>query len=172
MATITEALGGVAKLADVRPDVSVSGLYQMLSSVPLGKHLFTRAVCFKAPYFGSIDPLIVDLRPGRCEVHAGNKRAVRNHLGTVHAIAMCNMAELAGGMLTEVSVPRGHRWIPTGMTVEYLAKARTDLRAIAELDPLPDIDHDTDLPVDVRILDDADSVVMRATITMRVSPRR
>lgn len=33
---------------------------------------------------------------------------------------MCNMAELAGGTMTEVTVPSTHRWIPKGMTVEYL----------------------------------------------------
>src|SRR3546814_8551637 len=41
---------------------------------------------------------------------------------SVHAIALCNAAELAGGMMTEVSIPSGARWIPKGMTVEYLAK--------------------------------------------------
>jgi len=56
---------------------------------------------------------------------------VLNHIGTVHAIAMCNMAELAGGTMTEVTVPATHRWIPKGMTVEYLKKAETDLIAIA-----------------------------------------
>lgn len=172
MTAITDSLNDLAKLVGGPPDLSTLGLYRKLSSLPFGKQLFTRAVCLKAPYFGSISPLIEDLRPGRCEVRVGNQRAVRNHLGTVHAIAMCNMAELAGGMLTEVSIPRGHRWIPKGMTVEYLAKARSDLRAIAELDPLPAVEDEVDLPVEVRILDDTETVVMRATITMRVAPAR
>ena len=50
---------------------------------------------------------------------------------------MCNMAELAGGMATEVTIPADARWIPVGMTVEYLRKARGDLRAVATLDPIP-----------------------------------
>ena len=58
-------------------------------------------------------------------------RAVLNHLGTVHAIAMCNMAELAGGTMTDATVPKTHRWIPKGMQVEYVKKATTDLVAIA-----------------------------------------
>jgi acyl-coenzyme A thioesterase PaaI-like protein len=171
MTQLTDTVSGLSKLAGTAPDLSILGIYQKLSSIPLGKQFFTRAVCLKAPYFSSINPLIHDLRPGRCEVHAPNRRAV-NHLGTFHAIAMCNMAEIAGGMLTEVTIPRGHRWIPKGMTVEYLAKARTDLRAVAELDPIPEFDESIDLPVGVRILDTADTLVMRATITMRVSPPR
>jgi hypothetical protein len=37
---------------------------------------------------------------------------VYNHLGAVHAIASCNAAEVAMGMLMEATVPRSHRWIP------------------------------------------------------------
>jgi Domain of unknown function (DUF4442) len=37
---------------------------------------------------------------------------VYNHLHTVHAIASCNAAEVAMGMLMEATVPRSHRWIP------------------------------------------------------------
>jgi hypothetical protein len=45
---------------------------------------------------------------------------------------MCNVAELAGGMLTSISLPEEKRWIPSAMNVQYLAKAKTDLKAIAE----------------------------------------
>jgi acyl-coenzyme A thioesterase PaaI-like protein len=153
------------------PDLSILGMYRKLAALPAGKTAFTKAVCLKAPYFGSIDPVIDALRPGYCEVHIKDRRAVHNHLGTIHAIAMCNMAELAGGMLTDVSIPTSHRWIPKGMTVEYLAKARGDLRAVAALDPLPTFAEALDLPVTVNVLDRAGTTVMRAVITMRVSPK-
>jgi hypothetical protein len=48
---------------------------------------------------------------------------VHNHLHTVHAIASCNAAEMAMGMLMEATVPTTHRWIPKAMTVQYLQKA-------------------------------------------------
>lgn len=153
------------------PDLSILGMYRKLAALPAGKTAFTKAVCLKAPYFGSIDPVIDALRPGHCEVHIKDRRAVHNHLGTIHAIAMCNMAELAAGMLTEVTIPTSHRWIPKGMTVEYLAKARGDLRAVAALDPLPTLAESLDLPVTINVLDRADTTVMRAVITMRVSPK-
>lgn len=63
-----------------------------------------------------------DLKPGYCAVSIKKHRAVLNHLGTVHAIAMCNMAELAGGTMTDATVPKTHRWIPKGMQVEYVKK--------------------------------------------------
>jgi acyl-coenzyme A thioesterase PaaI-like protein len=151
------------------PDLSVPSLWNTLSRLPGGRTVFTRAITLKAPYFGSIDPHIQELRPGYCEVHVKDRRGVHNHLGTVHAIAMCNMAELAGGMATEVTIPTDARWIPVGMTVEYLRKARGDLRAVATLDPIPPHEQGVDVIANVDILDTSDEVVMEAAITMRVS---
>jgi hypothetical protein len=44
---------------------------------------------------------------------------VYNHLHTVHAIASCNAAEIAMGMLMKATVPTSHRWIPKAMNVQY-----------------------------------------------------
>jgi len=85
-------------------------LWQSFACVPGGKWAFSRVLCLKAPYFGSIRPAFVELKLGYCKVRIANRRAVLNHLGTVHAIAMCNMAELAGETMTEVTVPTTHRW--------------------------------------------------------------
>src|SRR5690606_32720838 len=92
-----------------------------------GPETFSKMTCQTAPYFSTISPLISDLGPNQCTVQLPFAKEVTNHLGTVHAIAMCNAAELAAGMMTNVSIPQGARWIPKGMTVEYLAKAKTDL---------------------------------------------
>ena len=135
-----------------------------------GKWIFSRLVCFKSPYFSTIHPKFVALRPGYCEIHMKKRRSVLNHIGSVHAIAMCNMAELAGGTMTDVTIPASHRWIPKEMTVEYLHKAKTNLRAVAELAPIPAFVGSIDLPVTVNILDVNDRLVFRAVITMWVSP--
>lgn len=146
--------------------------WQSLSGLPGGKWTLSRFVCFKAPYFASIRPTIELLRPGHCEVRMTKRRAVTNHIGTVHAIAMCNLVELAGGSVTDVSIPATHRWIPKGMTVEYLAKAETDLRAVAEIDPLPAPDGAAELIVPVKVFDAHDTIVLSANITMWLSPRK
>lgn len=163
----------IASLVRSARRAEVAEVFARLSSLPAGTRLFTAAVCLKAPYFGSIKPRVVALRPGYCEVQVKDRRSVRNHLGTVHAIAMCNMAELAGGLMTDVSIPSGHRWIPKGMTVEYLAKARGELRAVASMDEgeRPSLEQPSDLPVEVAVLDSSETTVMRAVITMRVAPK-
>jgi acyl-coenzyme A thioesterase PaaI-like protein len=102
-----------------------------------------------------------------------HRRKVTNHIGTVHAIALCNMAELAGGMVTEVSLPDSMRWIPKGMTVEYVKKAVGTMRAVATPSiPIVEANEGYALPVEVIVTDAKDETVFRATISMWLSPKR
>lgn len=146
--------------------------WQKMSVMPAGKMLFSKAVCFKAPYFASIGPRFNVLEKDYAEVQIKNSRKVHNHIGTVHAIAMCNMAELSGGTMTEVSIPRSMRWIPKGMTVEYLKKAQTPmLRAQARPTTTITEGEKQDYPVQVEVKDSDDQVVFRAMINMYLSPK-
>lgn len=147
-------------------------IWRTLSPKPGGKWLFSRLVCFKAPYFSSIHPRFERLEPGRCEVRLRKRRSVLNHLGTVHAIAMCNMAELAGGTMTDVSVPATHRWIPKGMSVNYLKKASTDLLAIATPESTADWSTPGERKVNVVVQDRSGEAVFDAQITMWISARK
>ncbi len=148
-------------------------LYRKLVRWPAGHWLFSRAICFKAPYFASISPRMAMLEPGRCEVIIRHRRGVTNHIGTVHAIALCNMAELAGGMMTEVSIPASMRWIPKGMTVAYLKKATGVMRAVATpAIAIVEAQSGYELPVDVSVVNADGEAVFRASISMWVSPKR
>lgn len=151
---------------------STLNIWKRLTSFPGGKWIFSRLLCFKAPYFGSIRPRFEELRPEYCVVRIAKRRAVQNHLGTVHAIAMCNMAELAGGTMTEVTIPATHRWIPKGMTVEYLRKATTDLVAVATPESTPDWSVAGEYKVKVVVSDQQEKPVFQALITMWVSPKK
>jgi acyl-coenzyme A thioesterase PaaI-like protein len=152
---------------------SVLQLYNRITRWPAGHWLFSRAVCFKAPYFATIAPRIEVLEAGRCVATSRHRRKVTNHLGTVHAIALCNLAELSAGLMTDASLPPSMRWIPKGMTVEYLKKATGTMRAIATpVQPIIDATAGYDLPVDVVITDSAGDTVFHARIAMWLSPRR
>ena len=147
-------------------------LYRRFTRWPAGHWLFARAVCFKAPYFASISPTITALEPGRCEGVIRQRRRISNHIGTVHAIAMCNLAELVGGVMVDASLPADMRWIPKGMEVKYQAKALGVLKAVATpLRPIVSATDGYDLPVKVSVTDAARTEVFHATIAMWVSPR-
>jgi acyl-coenzyme A thioesterase PaaI-like protein len=147
-------------------------LYHRMQRWPAGQWLFSRAVCFKAPYFASIAPRITVLEPGRCEGSLRHRRAVSNHIGTVHAIALCNLAELVAGLMTDASLPPSMRWIPRGMEVEYLAKAVGTIHAVATPEaPLVQAAEAYALPVRVQARNSAGEAVFLARISMWVSPR-
>lgn len=143
----------------------MSQFLSMFNSV--GSQAFSQMACQVAPYFSTINPLVTELRPGSAQVQVPFRREITNHLGTVHAIALCNAAELAAGMMTDVSIPAGARWIPKGMTVEYLAKAKTDVTAVANGEALDwQTEGDKIVPVDVH--DAEGRKVFTARITMNV----
>ena len=147
-------------------------VWKNLSGRPGGTRLFSAAVVARVPYFASILPHVVRMEPGLAEVKVPKWFFVHNHLHTVHAIASCNAAEMAMGMLMEATVPSSHRWIPKAMTVRYLAKATTSLRAQARLVP-PDFSQITagvDLVVPVRVTDRSGAEVVHAEITTWVTP--
>ncbi|MEY1662432.1 hotdog fold domain-containing protein [Isoalcanivorax beigongshangi] len=132
-----------------------------------GPDAFSAMLCQLAPYFATINPVMTALAPNRAEARLPFRREVTNHIGTVHAIAMCNLAELVAGTMTNISVPAGARWIPRGMTVEYVAKARGDLIGVASGDGI-DWSVDGDPVVPVTVHDAEGTLVFTAAITMNV----
>ena len=147
-------------------------MWKRLADLPGGSRLFSTAAMVRLPYFASIVPHVVQMEPGYAEVAVPKWFFVHNHLHTVHAIASCNAAEIAMGMLMEATVPTTHRWIPKAMSVQYLDKATTSLRAQARLDP-PDFDAITDgaeVTVPVSVVDRAGTEVVHAEITCWVTP--
>jgi acyl-coenzyme A thioesterase PaaI-like protein len=145
-------------------------LYERLSRRPLGKWLFAEIICLNAPYFSTIEPRFQELRPGFCQVTMRKRRGVLNHIKTVHALAIGNLCELAAGMMMEATLPQELRWIPRGMTIEYLNKARSDVTAIARLDKSDWTDGEN-VGVPVTAVDTDGKEVVRAVITMYVSRR-
>lgn len=145
-------------------------IFNRLARYPMGKNLFIKGLCFKAPYFSTIKPQAVALKKGYSEFRMKNRRSVQNHIGTVHALAMGNLCELAAGTVMEASLPGTLRWIPKSMNIEYLKKAETDLTARCHVAPVAD-DFQGDLAVTVKVTDDAGDEVSRAVIQMYLSRR-
>ena len=146
-------------------------IYQTCTRLPLGRTIFSKLICFKAPYFGSIKPLFLELRPGYSEILLKKRRSVTNHLNSVHAIAMCNVSELAAGTMLEASIPKNLRWIPKGMTVSYLKIAKTDLKAVCEI-PVADMSKPGDCPMKVNVTDANGDLVFNAVINMYLSEKK
>jgi len=151
---------------------NVADLYKKSTAIPLvGDRLFSLAFAQKAPYFWSIRPRFTVIESNHAELVIPKRRAVQNHIGTVHAIALCNGLEAAMGALAEATIPSNTRWIPKGMEISYTAKATTDITCIAETDPEQWTGDDPDLPVRVRGVRKDGTVVIEGVIRLHVTEK-
>jgi uncharacterized protein (TIGR00369 family) len=144
--------------------------WDLLSGVPGGKAVFSRLVGRMAPYSGSVGAKITVLRTGYCEVEMADRHAVRNHLDCVHAIALANLAELAGNCALAYSLPDDARFIVSGIEIEYVKKARGTIKAIGE-SPVPRSSVRAAYDVPVTLRDDSGEEVARAILHSLVGPK-
>ena len=150
----------------------VLDLYQRANRVPvIGRGAFSLAFALKAPYFLTIAPTVLELRPNFAKIKVRKWWGVHNHLGTVHAIAVANGLEMAMGALAEATIPAHLRWIPKGMELEYLALADSTITATADTDPA-DWTGPGEVAVRVQATRSDGTAVVRGVIRLHVSERK
>ncbi len=121
------------------------------------------------PYSGSIHPRVLELRAGYAKIQMRDRRSVRNHLHSVHAIALMNLGELTTGLAMTLAMPDDARGIVTGLSMEYLKKARGVLTAECIAPPFDaTVSGPHDFTAD--IVDTSGAVVARATAHWLVGP--
>jgi acyl-coenzyme A thioesterase PaaI-like protein len=143
--------------------------WNRLSSLPGGGRIFSRLLGAMVPYTGSIRPRVLELRPGFARVAMKDRRRVRNHLRSVHAVALANLAEAATGLAVNTALPPGGRGILTGMAMRYQKKARGTLVAECQA-PQLEVEENHDVEVETRIMDASGEVVATASASWRVGP--
>jgi len=144
--------------------------WNLLSGMPGGKIIFSRLVGRMAPYTGSIRATVTVLRAGYAEVQMHDRRAVRNHLDCVHAIALANLAELAGNVALAYSLPDDARFIVSGFEIEYLKKARGTITAVGE-PPVPRTATRAQYDVPVTLRDSSGEAVAKVILHSLVGPK-
>lgn len=120
--------------------------WSRLSSWPLGKWIFSRMVGFMIPYTGTVSPNISKVGPGFAEVFIKDKPSHRNHLRSIHALALANLGELTTGLALHFGMDPQKRAILTNLKIEYLKKARGTITATTTIENLPSL---TDGPIEV-----------------------
>ena len=159
----------VGSEADLTLAMRLLGLWRRLSRVPGGRRVFARMLARTVPYSGSIRPEVIELEPGRALVAITERRGLRNHFRSIHAIALANLGELASGLAMTLALPHGVRGIPTRIEVDYLKKARGRITAEGRATPPAVVSADTDAHARAEMRDESGDVVARIVVRWRLS---
>jgi acyl-coenzyme A thioesterase PaaI-like protein len=142
-------------------------MWERTRRLPLGTQLFSWLLGRRVPYSESIGPVILELEPGHARISMADRPELRNHLHSIHAVAMANLGELTSGLAMITALPAGVRAIVVSLHTDYLKKARGTLIAESRV-TLPAIHGDLEHVVEAEIRDAALDVVARATVRWRL----
>lgn len=136
---------------------------------PAGDRLFSWALGRMVPYTGSIGAVVRELAPGHARVELADRRKVRNHLDSVHAVALMNLAEMSTGLALNTGLPDDARAILVRLTIEYVKKARGTLMSECTIEP-PGTSERQEVEVAAVIRDVSGEVVAKAAARWLVGP--
>lgn len=133
-----------------------------LGKLPFGRWFFSKMIGVTVPYAASIDARVEALTEGGARLRLDDRRAVRNHLKSIHASALAHLAETTANLALMTRQPAGGRWIVSGMETTFLKKARGPIRAESEI-PALDWSRPQELVGRVTLRDAANDIVMTAS---------
>lgn len=149
------------------PGESLQRAWERFGPLPGGKWIVSRMLWRTIPYTSSVRPLVLHLSPGHAKVQLKDRHALRNHLGSVHAIALMNLGEFSTGLAVLYGAPPGLRSIVTRLSMEYLKKARGTITAEARTE-VPAAGVEKDYEVTSVLTNEEGEIVARAQSLWRV----
>ncbi len=151
------------------PGERLRRMWDRLAPLPGGSRLFSRVLGRMVPYTGSIGLHVMALEPGYCRAELADRRRVRNHLGSIHAVALANLGEAVSGLAVLGAMPPGVRGIVLSLEVTYTRKARGTLVAECRCE-VPDVSEETDHEVESVIRNGDGKEVARVRARWRLGP--
>jgi acyl-coenzyme A thioesterase PaaI-like protein len=145
--------------------------WDRLARLPGGNHVFSRMLARLAPYTGTMGAVVRELSEGYAKVTLADRKAVRNHLSCIHAVALANLVELTGNMALAYSLPDDARFIVAGMSLDYIKKARGTITGECHIPPIESsVRNEYDVPVTLK--DQSGDLVVNGMLKTLVGPKR
>lgn len=147
---------------------------KFLQNIPGGYWILSRMIGFAVPYSGTMGANIEHLSQGAAVVTLSDHRRVRNHLNSIHALALGNLGELTANLALITLCPPHGRFIVTRMETDYLKKARGLLHCACDMPadlPWDTVEHTA---ATATITDDQGEVVAKVTVHWKLGgkPKR
>jgi acyl-coenzyme A thioesterase PaaI-like protein len=152
----------------MRPS-TILHLWARLGRSGPGRWLFSRLLGRAVPYTGSLGATVERLTPGHAVVVLRDRAGVRNHLHSIHAIALANLGEMASGLAMLGAVGDDVRAIVTRLEIDFHAKARGEVRATGSASP-PAVTAPIDAEALAEIDDEGGVRVATVRVTWRLAP--
>jgi acyl-coenzyme A thioesterase PaaI-like protein len=154
----------------MNPATAIQTWWNRLHQLPGGKLVFSAIIGRMAPYTGTVGARIEELAPGYSRWTLRDRRKIRNHLHSIHAVALVNFAEVTTGTAMMMALPNDVRGIVRALAIEYVKKARGTLVAECRC-TVPRVTQNTSFDVHADVRDATGDVVAHATVTWLLSPR-
>ena len=120
------------------------------------------------PYTGALGAQVLKIERGDIEIKLRDRRGVRNHLASIHAMALANLGEFATGLAVVTGLPPKMRAILKGFEIEYLKKARGTLTAKAKYTHKDSAKESEDVSVTGEIFNSEGELVAKVKALWRV----
>lgn len=145
-------------------------LWGFLKHTKFGRWVFSLLLGFFVPYSGSVSPSVVEISAGSSIVELNDRWFIRNHLRSIHAIALANLAELASGLAMLSALPTNTRGIVKSINIEYLKKARGKIRAKGNAKPPSIITDNIESIATAEVFDSSNELVARINVHWQIGP--
>jgi acyl-coenzyme A thioesterase PaaI-like protein len=111
---------------------TIAQMWDKAQGWPMGNRIFSYMIGRSARYTGTIGATVISYDNGTAVVELRDRPKVRNHLKSVHAVALMNLGELCTGLAVMAQVGGRGRGIVKNLSMDYTKKARGTITATCE----------------------------------------
>ncbi len=148
---------------------TIQNFWGFCQKLPAGPLLFSKGLRFFNPYTGTLGARILEISPGFCKSQLKERRAIQNHVNSIHVAAMFNLAEMTSGIALLTQLPPKARGIPFRVNIDVIKKGRGLITCTSKVEPITS-NEKRDHKVTAMIHNEAGEEVAKLEAIWRLGP--